>query len=155
MNQINRSKHPWIGHLAPRQQLGSNRFLQSDEFNREQSGYYTNYLEEVICVLDRNPQFPLKEYRDVLFRYDVVANLHDPTVLQGLNLRMQRSQMATGFGREFQLKYGDVASGTNTDYVLARRINGQLVKAAFYREDKRFCFSPRISATGKKQSCLG
>ena len=35
------------------------------------------------------------------------------------------------------------------DYVLAQRVNGKLQIADFAREDKNFCFDPKVSADGK------
>ena len=35
-----------------------------------------------------------------------------------------------------------------TEYVLARLVNGELVEAQFDRDDKDFCYNPRITATG-------
>ena len=36
-----------------------------------------------------------------------------------------------------------------SEYVLAKRVDGKLEVADFAREDKNFCFSPKISADGE------
>lgn len=38
-----------------------------------------------------------------------------------------------------------------TEYVIARRINGQLVEAEFDRDDKDFSYNPRLTAQGMSQ----
>lgn len=38
-----------------------------------------------------------------------------------------------------------------SEYVLAIRVNGKLEVADFAREDKNFCFSPKISADGERR----
>ena len=45
---------PWLGTLAPRQEINTNRF-QKDEISSDQenSRFYPNYEEEVTCVLVR------------------------------------------------------------------------------------------------------
>lgn len=36
----------------------------------------------------------------------------------------------------------------STEYVLAHRVNGKLIEAEFDRDDKDFCYNPRLTASG-------